>query len=72
RKSSSPLWLPTTLPHNAYFGTTRQRVHRGGPALIKKVMDQHSVVSADSLDAVLSADSWARATAESFLQEESL
>ena len=42
------------------------------PALIKKVMDQHSVVSADSLDAVLSADSWARATAESFLQEESL
>ena len=42
------------------------------PKLIKKVMDQHSVVSADSLDAVLSADSWARATAESFLQEESL
>ncbi len=42
------------------------------PALIKKVMDQHSLVSADSLDAVLSADSWARATAESFLQEESL
>ena len=42
------------------------------PALIKKVMDQHSVVSADSLDVVLSADSWARATAESFLQEESL
>ena len=42
------------------------------PELIKKVMDQHSVVSADSLDAVLSADSWARATAESFLQEESL
>jgi 1-deoxy-D-xylulose-5-phosphate reductoisomerase len=42
------------------------------PKLIKKVMDQHSVVSADSLDAVLSADSWARATAESFLQEGSL
>ena len=42
------------------------------PKLIKKVMDQHSVVSADSLDVVLSADSWARATAESFLQEESL
>lgn len=40
RKSSSPLWLPTTLPHNAYFGTTRQRVHRGGPALIKKVRRQ--------------------------------
>ena len=40
RKSSSPVWLPTTLPHKAYFGTTRQRVHRRGAALIKKVRPQ--------------------------------
>ena len=35
-----PLWLPTTLPHKAYFGTTRQRVHRRGVALIKKLRRQ--------------------------------
>lgn len=40
------------------------------PELIKKVMDQHSVSDADSLDSVLSADSWARTTAERFLREE--
>ena len=40
------------------------------PTLIKHVMDQHSVADADALDAVLSADSWARATAERFLREE--
>lgn len=41
------------------------------PMLIKKVMDQHSVTDADSLDAVLSADSWARKAADRLLQEES-
>ena len=40
RKPSSQVWLPTTLPHKADFGTTRQRVHRRGVAMVHKVQCQ--------------------------------
>ncbi|MEC8103840.1 MAG: 1-deoxy-D-xylulose-5-phosphate reductoisomerase [Pseudomonadota bacterium] len=39
------------------------------PTLIKQVMDQHTVVQADSLESILSADAWARELANDLVQE---
>jgi 1-deoxy-D-xylulose-5-phosphate reductoisomerase len=39
------------------------------PSLIKQVMDQHTVVQADSLESILSADAWARELANDLVQE---
>lgn len=39
------------------------------PTLIKQVMDQHTMVQADSLESILSADAWARELANDLVQE---